>query len=90
MKKIISSLIISLLLFPNLSFAQEVKCNPKGYTIFTINGVFTNDTEAQANRKALEDTIRLKLDIKSDQPLTYTNPKTIISTIHLISVVSEI
>jgi len=74
MKKIISCFIISLLLFPNLSLAEgDVKCNPKGYTIFTINGVLTNQRGAEANKDALDNKIREILNIPKPQLLTFLN-----------------
>ena len=58
-----------LLLFPVGIFAQvgEIVCSPVGYSIFTINGIFTNKEEAAKNKRELED----KLDKSfNNQPLT--------------------
>ncbi|TSC78092.1 MAG: autotransporter adhesin [Parcubacteria group bacterium Gr01-1014_24] len=52
-KLVIFALIISLL--PSFVFAQVGACSPVGYSIFTINGINTDQRGAQENKKALED-----------------------------------
>jgi hypothetical protein len=58
-----------LMLFPVFSFAQKqnVTCSPKGYTIETINGVFTSLEGAIENSSALQ---RKLLPTYNNEPLT--------------------
>src|SRR3989344_4559006 len=58
------------LLFPVVIFAQinnEQICSPVGYSVFTINGIFTNEEEAKKNRTELE---KITPTIFNNQPLT--------------------
>ena len=45
--------LVFILLFPISVFGQTV-CSSVGYTILTINGIWTNEREAQTNKKELE------------------------------------
>ena len=56
-KSCIYFLLASFFLFPNLSFAAGVQCSPNGYTVTTINGIFTNQDGAISNRDALKDNL---------------------------------
>jgi len=49
-----SLLIISFLVLPNLSLAAGVQCSKNGYTVATINGIFTDENGAVRNRDTLE------------------------------------
>ena len=51
--KFLLSFIFLSLFLPNLSFAVE-SCSENGYTILTVNGVFTNETGAKKNSDALK------------------------------------
>ena len=51
----ISIFILVIFFFPNFSLAQE-KCSQEGYTIATINGMFTDDERAKGNMVALATT----------------------------------
>src|SRR3989338_507721 len=53
--KIRTLLIIGFLFIPNLSFADGSLgvCSKTGYTIATLNGVFTDDKEARTNMVAI-------------------------------------
>jgi len=55
MRKIIAFLIVGFLSTPVSSFAQGVdgSCSGSGYTIATVNGVFTNKEQAEVNMIAL-------------------------------------
>src|SRR3989344_5244685 len=56
-KSKITTVVISSILFPYIALAQQVDnkiCSAEGYTIETINGVFTDMDGAISNRKALE------------------------------------
>ena len=58
------------LLFPFVIFAQansDQNCSPVGYSLFTINGIFTNEEEAKNNKIELE---KLTPPIFNNQPLT--------------------
>ncbi len=54
MKYILYFLISTLLLLPQLSLAN-ILCSSDGYTIATINGVFTDDSDARKNMQKLRD-----------------------------------
>src|SRR3989344_2128819 len=56
MKFLYYFLVVNLLFIPNLSLAStnDFLCSANGYTIATINGVFTNDNDAKKNKEALE------------------------------------
>lgn len=49
-------LAVNLLFIPNLSLADtnDTLCSVSGYTVATINGVFTDDIDAKRNRDSLE------------------------------------
>ena len=51
----IITIVALVLLFPVGIFAQtsEVHCSPVGYSVFTINGIFTNEERASKNRDKL-------------------------------------
>mgnify|MGYP001583141389 CR=1 FL=1 len=51
----IIAIVALLLLFPVGIFAQvgETVCSPVGYSVFTINGIFTNEERASKNRDKL-------------------------------------
>lgn len=55
MKKRVSFILVVVLLF---SFYSKVSaselCSPDGYTILTVNGIFTSEKEAVANKKSLQ------------------------------------
>jgi hypothetical protein len=56
-------------LFPFFVFAQNSNvCLSKGYTILTINGIFTNKEGATKNKRALEDKLLTKT--YNNEPLT--------------------
>ncbi|MFA5791909.1 MAG: immunoglobulin-like domain-containing protein [Candidatus Paceibacterota bacterium] len=58
---------IGIFIFPFFTLAQNTNiCSPKGYTVLTINGVFTNEAGALENKDNLKD--RLK-NIFNNQPL---------------------
>jgi len=67
-------LIIGIFLVPHLSLAANVgsQCSPNGYTIETINGVFTNKDRAILNRDSL----------KRFLPDTYNNEPLVIDFLH--------
>ena len=65
--KIILILVI-VIFFPVNLFAQKDKiCSPVGYSVFTINGIFTNKKEAGDNKTALE---KLLPPNFNNQPIT--------------------
>ena len=41
--------------FPAYAQVDNFTCSPSGYSVYTVNGVFTNDREATLNKRALED-----------------------------------
>src|SRR3989344_3018390 len=55
MRRIATFLILGFLFIPNLTFAATEACSKKGYTIATVNGVFTDQKGAEANLRALKD-----------------------------------
>ncbi len=68
MKLFIFSIFILGILFPNFSRAQHSKtCSPDGYTILLVNGIFTTEAEAKANKDSF--TAQIDLSFKS-QPVT--------------------
>ena len=56
-----------LLPFPVFAQVDNKTCSPKGYTVETINGVFTNEKEARDNKIALE---KFLPPSYNNQPLT--------------------
>ena len=52
-KILILILLFSLLSFSFKTYAQDV-CSQKGYTVISINGIFTNDIEAKENKENLK------------------------------------
>jgi hypothetical protein len=60
-------LAINLLFIPSLSLANtnDFLCSANGYTIATINGIFTNDKGAKQNKEALE--FRLGKEYKGEK-----------------------
>jgi hypothetical protein len=59
-------LLIILFLIPKLSLAAS-GCSPNGYTVLTINGIFTDDTGARNNSIALARKLKTSYN---NQPLT--------------------
>ena len=54
MRKIAFVLVLGFFIFPNVTFAVVESCSENGYTIATINGVFTDERGAQENMLALQ------------------------------------
>ncbi|MFA6006739.1 MAG: fibronectin type III domain-containing protein [Candidatus Paceibacterota bacterium] len=55
-----TGLILGICLLPNFVLASVVtQCTKDGYTVATVNGVFTDDAGARVNMKALRDTLGL-------------------------------
>ena len=80
---IVPFLIVSFVVFPNFSFAAEnnVKCFPSGYTIATINGVFTGEDGARDNMVTLKKEVGRKLGIiknpiTNEEEIFYTKSET--------------
>ncbi len=67
--RIYKVMVIMMVLLPSFAFAQAQSstCSLKGYTIETINGVFTNEDGAILNRDALKYYFK---DTFNNQPLT--------------------
>ena len=51
---IMTAIMMVFLPFPVFAQVDNKTCSPKGYTVETINGVFTNEKEARDNKIALE------------------------------------
>ena len=51
MKRVIAFLVLGFFLVPNLSFAATGSCSKDGYTVITMNGIFTKDEEAKKIKK---------------------------------------
>ncbi len=54
MKRISTFLVLGFLLAPNLTLAVTEVCSKDGYTVLTMNGVFTDERGAQINKEKLE------------------------------------
>src|SRR3989344_2805574 len=50
-------ILLFLVLFPGINFAQAdtQECSSRGYSVITINGVFTDENEARTDKKNLDD-----------------------------------
>ena len=59
MRRITTFLILGFLFVPNLTFAVVTTCSKDGYTIATINGVFTDKARAEENMTVLMNTYGL-------------------------------
>ena len=57
MRRVSIFLILGLFFAPNLTFAAIEVCSRVGYTIATINGVFTDQRGAETNLKVLKDIV---------------------------------
>src|SRR3989338_3088406 len=55
MRRIATFLILGFLFTPNLTFAATATCSNTGYTILTLNGIFTGDEGARRNMQSLKD-----------------------------------
>ena len=55
-------LIVGLILIPNLSHAVSEACSKSGYTIATVNGIFTNEEDAKKNMIGLRNVVGLSYD----------------------------
>jgi len=55
MRRITTFLILGFLFVPNLTFAATGVCSKDGYTVATINGVFTYQSGAEKNLRVLSD-----------------------------------
>lgn len=65
--RILFILIIVLLSSFNQKVYADELCSPNGYSIFTLNGIFTNETGAKENRDRLQDRLS---PIFNNEPLT--------------------
>ncbi|GEM_PF-1134298 len=65
MKRVGTFLVFGFLLLPNLTFAANEVCSRNGYTVLTMNGVFTDDSGAKKNKEALE--LRLDKEYKGEK-----------------------
>src|SRR3989338_1679118 len=65
MRKISILLVFGFLFIPNLTFAVAVACSKDGYTVITMNGVFTEEDDAKKNKEALE--LRLDREYKGEK-----------------------
>ncbi len=54
MIKVVVFLILGFIFVPNLTFAVNKVCSGDGYTVATINGIFTDEGEAQTNMIELQ------------------------------------
>ncbi len=62
MKHLISFIALILLIAPKPVLADIQSCSPDGYTIATINGIFTNEQQAQQNKESLKQFFKDKYD----------------------------
>ena len=46
--------VLILLLFPFLNVSASELCSSNGYSVFTINGIFTTEKEARENKDNLK------------------------------------
>src|SRR3989338_8063323 len=72
--KIIAIVILVFLFSPFAIFAQESEqaCSPIGYSVFTINGIFTDETDAKENKNKL----------KNKLPPTFNNQPITVNYLH--------
>jgi hypothetical protein len=71
-KKILYTLCIFLILFVNQQKSALAECNKNGYTILTINGIFTEENEAKINSFVLSRKL----------PLNYNGEKVIVDYLY--------
>src|SRR3989338_9215415 len=69
-------LIVGFFLIPNLSPAVGLVfvCSKTGYTVVTINGVFTNEDGARENMRVLKNTVGLSLNSETIDYQYLLNP----------------
>src|SRR3989344_3823958 len=61
--------LLGLLQMPDFARADSSVCSSSGYSIVTINGIFTNEKEASKNLLALKN--ELKSYLHNNQPISY-------------------
>ncbi|HEV7424290.1 MAG TPA: immunoglobulin-like domain-containing protein, partial [Candidatus Paceibacterota bacterium] len=69
-KSIVLILIMVSFLFPSFVFAQTGTCSPNGYSIYTINGINTDQDSAIKNRNSLKNLLLFQSSDYNNQPLT--------------------
>lgn len=87
-KKIFIALIITLVLFPPRAWAKDV-CSTSGYTVFTINGMFTGKQEAIDNSNRLKNLLPSKYN---NEPIFFDylyNPSHIAGAGDVVDVVAQ-
>src|SRR3989338_9770019 len=65
MRRIVTFLVFGFLFTPNLTFAATATCSNTGYTILTLNGIFTGEDEAKVNKEELE--LRINKEYKGER-----------------------
>ncbi|PIQ68646.1 MAG: hypothetical protein COV91_02920 [Candidatus Taylorbacteria bacterium CG11_big_fil_rev_8_21_14_0_20_46_11] len=89
MRRAIGLIILGFIFVPNVSIAGTEVCTSSGYTVLTVNGIFTNESEAKANKEELELRMLRKYNGESVRVDYLHNPSHLLGVGDLVKVLEQ-